>query len=52
MKVVVLVGGLGGARFLLGLKAALGLGGPDTAAHDITAVVNTGDDILLHGVRI
>jgi LPPG:FO 2-phospho-L-lactate transferase len=60
-RVVVLAGGVGGARFLLGLKAALGLppigppaGSPaDTGAeHDITAVVNTGDDIWLHGLRI
>jgi LPPG:FO 2-phospho-L-lactate transferase len=49
VKVVVLVGGVGGARFLLGLKAVLG--GPPTG-HDITAVVNTGDDIWLHGLRI
>jgi LPPG:FO 2-phospho-L-lactate transferase len=46
VKVVVLVGGVGGARFLLGLKAALG------ASGEITAVVNTGDDIWLHGLRI
>lgn len=52
MKVVVLVGGVGGARFLLGLKAALGLDNHDTETHDITAVVNTGDDIWLHGLRI
>ncbi|MGH3855039.1 MAG: 2-phospho-L-lactate transferase [Pseudonocardiaceae bacterium] len=49
MKVVVLAGGMGGARFLLGVKAALGLPGGD---HEITAVVNTGDDIWLHGLRI
>ncbi len=55
-----LVGGVGGARFLLGLKAALGLpadGGdsgdnPAPSEHEITAVVNTGDDIWLHGLRI
>ncbi|MDQ4104021.1 MAG: 2-phospho-L-lactate transferase [Actinomycetota bacterium] len=58
MKVVVLVGGVGGARFLLGVKAALGLppvGLADNRApseHEITAVVNTGDDIWLHGLRI
>jgi LPPG:FO 2-phospho-L-lactate transferase len=63
MKVVVLAGGVGGARFLLGAKAALGLpaiglsaaGSPDDSArseHEITAVVNTGDDIWLHGLRI
>ncbi|MGH3941689.1 MAG: 2-phospho-L-lactate transferase [Pseudonocardiaceae bacterium] len=58
MKVVVLAGGVGGARFLLGAKAALGLPvlapPTDTAPSDqeITAVVNTGDDIWLHGLRI
>jgi LPPG:FO 2-phospho-L-lactate transferase len=57
--VVVLVGGVGGARFLLGLKAALGIGdaagvGPAAGepAHEITAVVNVGDDVWLHGLRI
>jgi len=56
VKVTVIVGGVGGARFLLGVKAALGLppvGAPDTETkHQITAVVNTGDDIWLHGLRI
>jgi LPPG:FO 2-phospho-L-lactate transferase len=54
VKVVVLVGGVGGARFLLGLKAALGLSGEpsEPTASEITAVVNTGDDIWLHGLRI
>ncbi|MFC4947174.1 2-phospho-L-lactate transferase [Pseudonocardia sp. GCM10023141] len=54
MKVVVLVGGVGGARFLLGVKAALGLPatGPGESEHEITAVVNVGDDIWLHGLRI
>jgi LPPG:FO 2-phospho-L-lactate transferase len=56
MKVTVLVGGVGGARFLLGLKAALGLPavglGPDDAEHAITAVVNVGDDVWMHGLRI
>lgn len=55
MKVVVAVGGVGGARFLLGLKAALGLnpvGPTDNAEHQVTAVVNTGDDLWMHGLRI
>lgn len=54
MKIAVLVGGVGGARFLLGLKAALGLPavGPGESDHEITAVVNVGDDIWLHGLRI
>ncbi|MBB4963176.1 2-phospho-L-lactate transferase [Saccharothrix violaceirubra] len=47
MKVVVLVGGVGGARFLEGLKALLG-----GREHEITAVVNTGDDVWMHGLRI
>ena len=56
MKVVVLVGGVGGARFLLGVKVALGMpaiGAPRLPGqHEITAVVNTGDDIWLHGLRV
>ena len=46
MRVVVLVGGVGGARFLQGVKHALGPSGA------ITAIVNTGDDVWLHGLRI
>ncbi|MGH3907099.1 MAG: 2-phospho-L-lactate transferase CofD family protein, partial [Pseudonocardiaceae bacterium] len=54
MKVVVLVGGIGGARFLLGVKAALGLPaiGEAPSGHEITAVVNTGDDVWVHGLRV
>jgi LPPG:FO 2-phospho-L-lactate transferase len=46
---------VGGARFLLGLKAALGLapvGPTENARHQVTAVVNTGDDLWMHGLRI
>ncbi|MEQ3550718.1 2-phospho-L-lactate transferase [Pseudonocardia nematodicida] len=56
MKVTVLVGGVGGARFLQGVKAALGLPpvgpGPEDHPHSIDAVVNVGDDIWLHGLRV
>jgi LPPG:FO 2-phospho-L-lactate transferase len=61
VKVTVLVGGVGGARFLLGVKAALGLpavgpgpadAGSDSSGHAVTAVVNVGDDVWLHGLRI
>lgn len=56
MKVVVIAGGVGGARFLLGVKAALGFppigADPSSASQQITAVVNTGDDVWLHGLRI
>ena len=51
MKVVVLVGGVGGARFLLGVKAALKAAALPEGA-EITALVNTGDDVWLHGLRI
>jgi LPPG:FO 2-phospho-L-lactate transferase len=45
VQIVVLAGGTGGARFLRGVRAAA----PDA---EITAVVNTGDDVTLHGLRI
>jgi LPPG:FO 2-phospho-L-lactate transferase len=47
MHIVVLAGGIGGARFLRGVRSL---------AHErdatVTAVVNTGDDVTLHGLRI
>jgi LPPG:FO 2-phospho-L-lactate transferase len=49
VRFVVIVGGVGGARFLQGVKHALGLPG---SAHEVTAIVNTGDDVWLHGLRI
>ncbi len=51
MRITVLVGGVGGARFLQGLERALGLGEPD-CPHEVTAVVNVGDDVWMHGLRI
>jgi LPPG:FO 2-phospho-L-lactate transferase len=45
VNIVVLAGGVGGARFLRGLRAAC----PDAS---VTAVVNTGDDVTMHGLRI
>jgi LPPG:FO 2-phospho-L-lactate transferase len=45
MHIVALAGGIGGARFLQGLQAAV----PDAA---LTVVVNTGDDITMYGLRI
>ncbi len=54
VKVTVLVGGVGGARFLLGVQQLLGLGrfARAGAGHELTAVVNVGDDAWMHGVRI
>jgi LPPG:FO 2-phospho-L-lactate transferase len=47
MRIVVLTGGIGGARFLLGVRAW-------ARERDalVTAVVNVGDDVTLHGLRI
>ncbi|MEP6599032.1 MAG: 2-phospho-L-lactate transferase [Actinomycetota bacterium] len=45
MRITVLAGGIGGARFLRGVRAAY-------PAADVTAVINTGDDLTLHGLRI
>ena len=57
VKVTVLVGGVGGARFLLGVQHLLGLGqfgteGQPQGEHELTAVVNVGDDAWMFGVRI
>jgi LPPG:FO 2-phospho-L-lactate transferase len=58
VKITVLTGGVGGAKFLLGVKAFLGwdpIGDrPDSpdAGDSVTAIVNTGDDIRLHGLQV
>ncbi len=55
MRIVVPAGGIGGARFLRGLKAALGIGSPapeEQSTNAITVIGNTGDDITLFGLRI
>ena len=43
--ICVLAGGVGAARFLRGLVQVV-------SARDITAIVNTGDDTVLHGLSI
>jgi LPPG:FO 2-phospho-L-lactate transferase len=45
MRITVLAGGVGAARFLRGLVAAE----PDA---QVTVIGNTGDDITLHGLRV
>jgi LPPG:FO 2-phospho-L-lactate transferase len=47
MRIVVLTGGIGGARFLVGVRAY-------AREHDaeVTAVVNVGDDVQMHGLRV
>ncbi len=44
-RIVALAGGVGGSRFVRGLRAA-------APGAELTVVVNTGDDITLHGLRI
>jgi LPPG:FO 2-phospho-L-lactate transferase len=47
MRIVVLTGGIGGAKFLVGVRAhARAIGA------EVTAVVNVGDDVRLHGLQI
>ncbi len=45
MKVVVLVGGVGGAKLALGLAKVL-------PPENLTVIVNTGDDTWMYGLRI
>jgi LPPG:FO 2-phospho-L-lactate transferase len=45
MRIVALAGGIGGARFLCGLRQAV-------PHADITVIGNTGDDISLFGLRV
>jgi len=53
--VTVLAGGIGGSRFLQGVRALLDEGaraGNARADEDLVAVVNTADDITLFGLRV
>jgi LPPG:FO 2-phospho-L-lactate transferase len=45
VRITVLAGGIGGARYLRGVRAA-------HPSDEVIAIVNTGDDITLHGLRI
>jgi LPPG:FO 2-phospho-L-lactate transferase len=49
MRITVLSGGVGGARFLRGLRGFVQAEHPDAS---ITAIVNTGDDMWLTGLRV
>ncbi|MFD7643364.1 2-phospho-L-lactate transferase [Kitasatospora sp. NPDC059795] len=46
MRITALAGGIGGARFLRGLKAAV------SPSDEITVIGNTGDDIHLYGLKV
>jgi LPPG:FO 2-phospho-L-lactate transferase len=45
MKVTAMAGGTGAGKFLRGLVRVV-------PAEDVTVVVNTGDDILMHGLHV
>lgn len=45
MKITALAGGVGASKFLLGLARVMD-------PRDLTVIVNTGDDIELHGLKI
>jgi LPPG:FO 2-phospho-L-lactate transferase len=47
MNIVVIAGGIGGARFLTGVRAHARATGAD-----VTAIVNVADDVRLHGLQI
>jgi LPPG:FO 2-phospho-L-lactate transferase len=49
MRITALAGGVGGARFLRGLRRHLDRHSPDS---EVTVIANTGDDITLHGLRV
>jgi len=49
VQITVLAGGVGGARFLQGVRH---FATADGRTDDVTAIVNTGDDVTMHGLRI
>jgi LPPG:FO 2-phospho-L-lactate transferase len=57
MRITVLAGGIGGARFLRGLLAELAVRLPDENASsgtsaEVTVIGNTGDDLWIYGLRV
>jgi LPPG:FO 2-phospho-L-lactate transferase len=50
--VVALVGGVGGAKLAFGLDRALAARGAERPENALTVVVNTGDDLELHGLHV
>ena len=53
MRITVMAGGVGGARFLRGLLHHLAEHDtPAGGAHEVTVIGNTADDITLHGLRV
>ncbi|EQM73169.1 2-phospho-L-lactate transferase [Microbacterium maritypicum] len=54
-RIVVLAGGVGGSKFVVGVREAARRRWPDAAGGaraEITVIVNTGDDLWLSGLRL
>jgi LPPG:FO 2-phospho-L-lactate transferase len=49
VRITVLAGGVGGAKFLRGVRQ---FATTDGRSDEITAIINTGDDVTMHGLRI
>jgi LPPG:FO 2-phospho-L-lactate transferase len=49
VRITVLAGGIGGAKFLQGVRHFAGAEG---RSDEVCAIVNTGDDVTMHGLRI
>lgn len=55
IKITVLAGGVGGSRFVLGLRDAVTSRWPDGnggTSAEVTVIANTGDDLWLSGLRL
>lgn len=54
MRITALAGGVGGARFLRGLRDHLDAPHPSLppGPHELTVIGNTGDDLTLYGLRV
>jgi LPPG:FO 2-phospho-L-lactate transferase len=49
VRITVLAGGIGGAKFLQGVREYATSAG---RSDEVTAIINTGDDVTMHGLRI
>jgi LPPG:FO 2-phospho-L-lactate transferase len=49
VRITVLAGGVGGAKFLRGVRQ---FATSDGRSDEVSAIVNTGDDVTMHGLRI
>jgi LPPG:FO 2-phospho-L-lactate transferase len=52
VRITALAGGIGGARFLRGLREHVAARADAAAGAEITVIGNTGDDLWLHGLRV